>query len=295
METQILEEKTETIQLNGSNDVVYLQDKATIDMQISTAKAYPRNIRRATDNAVAVVTMDFETASTCTYAVPRGGKQITGASVHLAKILAQFWGNLRVESKVINIDSKHITSQAVAYDLENNLAIKVEVKRSIVGKYGRFNDDMITVTGNAGNSIAMRNAILSVIPRAVVDKVYKSALSTITGDISDKAKLIAKRKQVLDSFLDVYTVTEQEVLKAIGKASIEHINAEDLVTLIGIAQAIKDGDTTVEESFRSKPIKEKTSSATQEKDIEEIQVRESDALKAKKAEAKSKSDELPLK
>lgn len=292
METGIVEEKVETIQLSGSNDVVYLQDKATIDMQITTAKAYPRNIRRATDNAVAVVTMDFETASTCTYAVPRGGKQITGASVHLAKILAQFWGNLRVEAKVINIDQKHITSQAVAYDLENNLAIKVEVKRSIVGKFGRFNDDMITVTGNAGNSIAMRNAILSVIPRAVVDKVYKSALSTITGDISDKAKLIAKRKQVLDSFNETYGVTEQEVLKVIGKASIDHITSEDLVTLIGIGQAIKDGDVTIEETFRAK--KEKTSNATENKQLEEIQVKESDALKSKKAEAKGKNGELPL-
>lgn len=292
METGIVEQKVETIQLSGGNDVVYLQDKATIDMQITTAKAYPRNIRRATDNAVAVVTMDFDTASTCTYAVPRGGKQITGASVHLAKILAQFWGNLRVEAKVIAIDNKHITSQAVAYDLENNLAIKVEVKRSIIGKFGRFNDDMITVTGNAGNSIAMRNAILSVIPRAVVDKVYKSALSTITGDISDKAKLIAKRKQVLDSFNETYGVNEQEVLKVIGKASIDHITAEDLVTLIGIGQAIKDGDVTIEETFRPKATK--TSNATQEKEVEQIKVKESDALKSKKAEAKSKSDELPL-
>lgn len=291
MEAEIVEQKMETIQLGG-NDVVYLQDKATIDMQISTAKAYPRNIRRATDNAVAVVTMDFETASTCTYAVPRGGKQITGASVHLAKILAQFWGNLRVEAKVINIDQKHITSQAIAYDLENNLAIKVEVKRSIVGKYGRFNDDMITVTGNAGNSIAMRNAILSVIPRAVVDKVYKSALSTITGDISDKAKLIAKRKQVLDTFNETYNVTEQEVLKAIGKASVEHITSEDIVTLIGIGQAIKDGDVTIDETFRAK--KEKTSNATQDKPVEEIVVKESDALKSKKADAKAKNNELPL-
>jgi hypothetical protein len=291
MEQEIVEQKMETVQLGG-NDVVYLQDKATIDMQISTAKAYPRNIRRATDNAVAVVTMDFETASTCTYAVPRGGKQITGASVHLAKILAQFWGNLRVEAKVINIDHKHITSQAIAYDLENNLAIKVEVKRSIVGKYGRFNDDMITVTGNAGNSIAMRNAILSVIPRAVVDKVYKSALSTITGDVSDKAKLIAKRKQVLDTFNESYGVSEQEVLKSIGKASLDNITAEDIVTLIGIGQAIKDGDTSIEEAFRGK--KEKTSNATTEKPTEEIVVKESEALKSKKAEAKNKNGELPL-
>ncbi len=75
-------------------DTVYQQDKASIDIQISTAKAFPRNIKRATDNAIAIATLDVDTAKTCTYSVPRGGKAITGPSVHLAKILAQQWGNL---------------------------------------------------------------------------------------------------------------------------------------------------------------------------------------------------------
>lgn len=231
---------------------VYQQDKASIDMQITTAKTYPRNIMRATDNAIAIVGMDEETAQTCVYSIPRGGKQITGASVHLAKILAQVWGNLRVEARVVDIDQKHITSQAIAFDLENNLAIKVEVKRSIVGKYGRFNDDMITVTGNASNSIAMRNAILSVIPRSVVEKVYKTAQNVITGDVSDEQKLKTKRKEVVDKLKDTYSVTVDEILSAIGKASIDHIDREDLVTLIGVGQAIKDGDTTVESAFKGK-------------------------------------------
>lgn len=233
-------------------EVIYQQDKAIVDVQISTAKAYPRNIKRATENALAVITMDKETASTCTYAVPRGGKVVTGASVHLAKIIAQMWGNLRIESKVVAIEAKHITSQAVAFDLENNLAVKVEVKRSIMGKLGRFNDDLITVTGNAGNAIAMRNAILSIIPRGIVDKLYNAAKQTITGDISDNTKLLTKRKKVLDGLKDTYGLTEQEVLSVIGKAAVDHITSDDLVVLIGIGQAIKDGETTVDNTFRQK-------------------------------------------
>lgn len=285
MENNQIEEVV-TTQMSG-NDIVYLQEKGNIDVQISTAKQYPRNVRRSVDNSIAIVTMDTETASTCSYSLPRGGKTITGASVHLAKILAQNWGNLRVEAKVVNIDAKHITSQAVAFDLENNLAIKVEVKRSITDKYGkRYSDDMITMTGNAGNSIAMRNAILSVIPKAVVDKVYNEAKKTITGDISDNSKLIAKRKQVLDAFRDGYGVTEAEVLKVIGKATIEHIDSDNLVTLIGIGQAIKDGDTTIEETFRKK---DKTTTATATADLGELEVKVSDELKKK-----SKKGELPL-
>lgn len=246
-----MEDLTTVTQVDDMS-VVYNQDKAAIDVQIATAKAYPRNLKRAIDNSVAIVTMDSETASTCTYSLPRGGKPVTGPTVHLAKILAQQWGNLRVEAKVISIEAKQITSQAIAFDLENNLAIKVEVKRSIMSKTGRFNDDMITVTGNAANAIALRNAILSVIPRAVVDKVYNEALRTITGDLSDETKLIAKRKKVFDGFRETYQLSEQQVLAVIGKAAIEHITQDDLVVLIGIGQAIKDGDTTVEMAFNTK-------------------------------------------
>ena len=241
----------ELVQIEEVNmDVVYSQDKAQIDVQISTAKAYPRSIKRAVEDSIALVTMDVATASTCTYSVPRGGKSINGPSVHLAKILAQNWGNLRVEAKVIGIDAKHVTSQAICFDLEKNLAIKVEVKRSIMTSKGRMNDDMITVTGNAANSIALRNAVLSVIPKAVVDKVYNEAKSKITGDVSDKTKLLNRRKAVMDGLKETYTLTESEILSAIGKASIDHITPDDLVVLIGIGTAIKDGDTDVETAFR---------------------------------------------
>jgi hypothetical protein len=251
-----------------SPSVIYQQDKAAIDVQITTAKAYPRSIKRSVDNAIAIVTMDTETAKTCTYSVPRGGKAITGPSVHLAKILAQVWGNMRLDAKVVNIDNTHVTSESVCFDLENNLAIKTQVKRSIIGRAGRFNEDMITVTGNAANSIALRNAVLSIIPRAVVDKVYNAAKQTITGDVSSESKLIAKRKKVIDGLRETYSVSEKEILSAIGKASIDHITSDDLVVLIGIGTAIKDGDTTIDMAFRSARPAPKTSKDAEAERIE---------------------------
>jgi hypothetical protein len=246
MDNQDLEETAVQI----SPDVVYQQDKASIDIQISTAKSYPRNIRRATDNALAIVTMDQTIAQTCSYAVPRGGKKISGPSVHLAKILAQVWGNMRIEAKVVDIDQIRVTSESVCWDLESNLAIKTQIKRSITGKTGRFSEDMITVTGNAANSIALRNAILSVIPKGIVDKVYNAAKQTITGDVSDKNKLISKRVEVFAGLRDAFGVSDKEILYAVGKAAIDFVDADDIVTLVGVGQAIRDGDTTVEEAFK---------------------------------------------
>lgn len=248
------ENDIQIVETTVTPEVIYQQDKAAIDVQIATANAYPRNIKRATDNAIAIVTMDIETAKSCTYSVPRAGRAVTGVSIHAAKILAQQWKNLRLEAKVVSIDPKQVTSEAVCFDLENNIAIKVQVKRSIIGKSGRFSDDMITVTGNAANAIAMRNAILAVIPKGVVDKVYRAAMDTITGDVSDENKLMAKRKSVIDALKETYSVTEQEILRAVGKAAVGHITADDLVVLIGIGTAIKDGDTTVAEAFKGEKI-----------------------------------------
>lgn len=245
------EEETVTA-VEVSPEVLYQQDKATVDIQVSTSHAWPRNMKKSIENALAIVTMDRETASTCTYSVPRGGKPITGPSVHMAKILAQTFGNMRIQAKVVGVDNKQVTCQAIAWDLETNLAIQVEVKRSIMGKNGRFSDDMVNVTSNAGNAIALRNAILSVIPRAVVDKVYKAAIQTITGDVSDENKLNARRKQVIDGLKDTYSVTEAEILAVVGKASVSHVDGDDLATLIGVGTAIKDGDTTVDQAFRKK-------------------------------------------
>lgn len=252
----------------------YTGDRAAIDVQVSTARAYPRNVRKCVENAISIVTMDIETASTCNYAVPRGGKSITGPSVHMAKILANQWGNIRCEARVVEIDNKRVTSEGICWDLENNVAIKATVKRSILTKSGRMTEDMITVTGNAANSIALRNAILSVIPKAVVDKVYKAAIQTITGDVSTENKLVARRAKVIKGLIEAYTVTEEEILNAVGKSSSSHLGADELAVLIGIGQAIKDGDTTVDEAFRNKSFTPKSSPKASAEENERKRIQE---------------------
>ena len=62
-------------------------ERANVDSQVATAKQYPRSIKRSIDNSIVIATMDAETAQSCGYALPRGGKPITGPSVHLAKSL----------------------------------------------------------------------------------------------------------------------------------------------------------------------------------------------------------------
>lgn len=223
-------------------------EKANVDVQVSTAKQFPRNVTRAIQNSIVMATIDPETAQMMRYALPRGGKPITGPSVHLAKLIVSNWGNIRAEAKVVQITDSQVVSRGTCWDLENNVATAIEVRRNIKGKGGqRFSDDMITVVGNAANSIAFRNAVFSVIPKAVTDKVYRAAQECITGDLSDEAKLLQKRTNCLKFFNDEYGITEEEVIKLCGKQTVNQIKAEEITLMLGIYQSLKDGDTTVEE------------------------------------------------
>lgn len=234
---------TDVIAVNESEGQLF-------DIQIATAKKYPRKITQVIENAIATVVRNEKTAATCRYVLPRGQKKIEGPSIHLARIIAQFYGNFRVESRAGDIKGNTVTAQAVAFDLETNYAKKAESTRKILDKYGnRYNEDMINTTMLAAMSIAERNAILSVIPKAIVDEVYEAAIKAITGDLSDKEKLAAKRKEVVNYFEKKHGVTESEILKIFGKTQITQLTPDNIATLRGIDQAIKDGDTTVDQAF----------------------------------------------
>lgn len=243
----------EVMQVSHDQSVIQIDavERANVDSQVATAKQYPRDLARSVNNSIAMATMDYATAQSCGYALPRGGKPITGPSVHLAKLIVSNWGNMRAEAKVVQITGKQVISRGTCWDLENNVATAFEVRRSIVGKNGkRFTDDMITVTGNAANSIAYRNAVFSVIPKAITDKVYQAAQHFITGDLSDEEKLVARRKKCIDFFKDEYGINEQEVTMICGKQTVNQIKADQIALLLGITQSLKDGDTTVDELMK---------------------------------------------
>ncbi len=243
----------EVLQVNQDQSIIQVDavERANVDSQVATAKQYPRDLMRSINNSIAMATMDYNTAQSCGYALPRGGKPITGPSVHLAKLIVSNYGNLRAEAKVVQITDKQVISRGTCWDLENNVATAFEVRRSIVGKGGkRFSDDMITVTGNAANAIAYRNAVFSVIPKAITDKVYQAAQRFITGDLSDEEKIISRRKKCIDFFKDEYGITEEEVVMLCGKQTVNQIKAEQIALLLGITQSLKDGDTTVEELMK---------------------------------------------
>jgi hypothetical protein len=219
-----------------------------VDVQIATARRYPRSIVTFRNTALEMATLDEDTASSCFYVLPRRneeGKNIEGPSARLAEILASAWGHMRIQAATIGEDERFVTSRGAAWDLQNNVAIAYDVKRRITGRKGRYNDDMIGMTGNAGASIALRNAVLKVIPSSYWRPIYLACRKVAVGD---QQTLGHRRAAMLEHFGKLGLKPEQ-VFAVVDAQGIEDITLERLLILKGIATALKEGDTTIEEAF----------------------------------------------
>jgi len=224
-------------------------NRSEIDMQIATANKYPRSITKFRQQVYELATLDEETAASMFYRLPRGGKAIEGPSVRLAEVAASAYKNLRFGSRVISTDDKFITAQGFCYDLENNIAVACEVRRRITDKNNRkFNDDMIVVTGNAASSIALRNAIFKVIPLAYIKPAFEEAKEVSLG----KGETLQNRRHKMLDWWKRKGATEQQVFDALGIAGIDDLGNEELLTLRGLATAVKEGEVSFETAMAPK-------------------------------------------
>lgn len=229
-----------------------LVERAQLDSQVATAKAYPRSIKKSLQTAQGLATLDAKTAAGMFYTLKRGKgrdeKVIMGPSTRLAEVVAHSWGNLRVEAGVESEDAKFITAVAVCFDLETNVAVRIRTRRRITTSGGqRYGDDMVGVTGNAATSIAFRNAVFRVVPRVFVDRLDLLAREASTG----KGTLEEKRARAAEHFTKL-GVTEAELFAFCGSnvKGWDDVTLEHVVQLQGAATSLREGMATVDELFR---------------------------------------------
>jgi hypothetical protein len=234
--------------LTSNEAALSLITKAEIDVQISTAKAFPRSIKMFLDKAMSIATVTEDVAASCVYALPRGGKTIEGPSVRLAEIVCSSYGNIRSGARVIDNDGKTITAQGVCHDLETNNCVTVEVKRRITDRNGKtFNEDMQVVAGNAACAIAFRNAVFKVVPSALCSEVYDKAKDVARGTAET---LVARRDKAVKYFHDL-GVTDKQICDVLEIKKIEDIDLDKLATLSGMRTLIKNGESTIKDLFET--------------------------------------------
>ena len=249
MHDQDTDIETEVGTMNGEGGGLALEavDRAAIDIQVATAKRYPRSVDKSLKEALTLATLDEETAASCFYVLPRSGKKIEGPSARLAEIMAYSWGNLRADADIVDEDRTHVTAMGTCFDLEKNVAVRVRVKRRITDKRGkRYNEDMIGVTSNAAVSIALRNAVFKVIPAAFTRRIYQEARTASIG----KGGTITQKRQNAVAWFEKTGLPEDALFEIIDVRGMDDIGEDELITLRGLKTAITDGETSVEQLLR---------------------------------------------
>lgn len=263
---------------DAPESVVVVQDSGMLaemigkefDIAIATAKKFPRVLKDCKTNTLELAAADKETAESCFFTLPRKKKneqtgkmedvEIEGESIRLAEIVATSWKNLKYATRIINIDriGKKITAQAVVHDLENNTSASVEETKNIVGKSGKiFTEDMIVMTGRAAQSVALRNAIFKVVPKAffrqIIKEVKEVAIGNKPGFLEDpknfkKEPLPDRIKKAVKFFIN-WGIPEERLFHTLGVKSLEEMTEEHLIKLTGIRSGINQGEFTLTEAF----------------------------------------------
>ncbi len=240
--------KVET-QDNNESTAVALRgdvDLSLIDSMIATARRYPRNVKNSLKELSEIALASPKIAASCFYKLPRAGKIIKGKSVRLAEMVQYCWGHMHSGARPVSIERDVVIAEGAAYDVQRGIRSTVIIRRSILGKNGqRYNPDMINTTMLAALSIAKREAIYDVIPEALIEDVYESAMKIAVGDIKT---LPERRSEGLDAF-NKMGITAEQVLASLEVDAVEDIDLEKFETMLGVYQGIKSGDVSIDEAF----------------------------------------------
>lgn len=247
--------ETEVVQPSALESI----SRAEIDGSIATARKFPQHqpgqLSTVKQSMMTFATLDEETAASCFYTLPRGGKNIQGPSVRLAEIALACYGNCRAGSRIIQTvttgDSPHVVVQAVVVDLEKNISVSIEKRRRITSKKdfktgGRkpIDEDDINLATNACSAIAFRDSVFKIVPLALVKPVFDAARKVAIGDAKT---LVDRRAKCIESFTKM-GVSKEKILAKLEIKSVDDITLEHLETLIGMFNAIKEGEL-IEEVF----------------------------------------------
>jgi hypothetical protein len=217
-----------------------------IDRQIATAHAFPRSVEAFHKTALGLVTLDELVAGECIYTLPRADKHIEGASSRFAEIVASAWGNCRYGARVVGETNDFVIAQGVFHDLQTNACVTVDVQRRIIDSKGRrYGVDMIGVTANAACSIAIRNAILRGVPKALWQSLFEAAKRTAAGTETT----LGKRRLAAVAAFEERGIKPARLFAALGVQGIDDINLDHLLRLRGYINALNEGEASLTDLF----------------------------------------------
>jgi len=233
--------------LSGGAELIAATDSVLIDKQVATAKRYPRNLVQFREEAMMLVTSDEETAASCFYAIPRGGKWIEGESIRLAEIVHHCYRNLRWDGDIVGDDGKSVTAVSMCMDLERNNGVRIVTRRRIVVP----GEDGVSLAGAAAVKTALRNSMFTAAPKALIRPIYMAAREASLGKNRTIGDLL---EGLVNWFQAKHNVSQLQLCRALGVSTLavgkrDGISKDHIINLKGLATMLREGEISIESVF----------------------------------------------
>jgi len=192
------------------------------------------------------------------YRYNRGGSQINGASVHLARELARCFGNMQYGITELSRDDDKGESQmlAFAWDVQTN----TRAMTTFIVKHGRDTKDGVKLLidlrdiyeNNANNGARrLREQIFAILPKWFTQEAEDLCRKTL--EDGGDAPLPQRIATLTDGFAKNCGITVDQLEGKIGRKR-EQWTVHDVVTLGIVAKSIHNGETTVEDEFGARGV-----------------------------------------
>lgn len=212
---------------------------AEVKAKIAIAKQFPRSVSVAMANLIeSCKSIDF--AQAALYSVPNKG---SGPSIRFAEEAARVYGNFDTGHKELFRDNEKSEVLVVAWDIENNnwqhrhMVIR-HVKDTKLGP--KPFRDQSEIDNHIANVAAkqMRGRILALLPKALIDAGIAECRRTLQGE--NAGKPIGERIIRMITTFKKLGISDKDIEKRLGY-SVDAMNEDDIIDLLGVYNAIKDG------------------------------------------------------
>ncbi len=233
------------------------QSRAVAEVQaaVLVAQQMPRSVDRA-EADMRRACSEYALASRAFYRYKRGGQNVSGPTIQLARELARCWGNIDYGIAELRRDDDAAQSEmkAWAWDQETNArpstTFIVPHMRDKDGGPERLASlrDIYENNANAG-ARRLREQILAVLPVWYVEAAKDLCVSTL--EAGDGRPLAERIDRAVATFAEL-GVTEARLVARLGRPRHQW-SARDLGELTVVASSIRSGEATIADEFPADP------------------------------------------
>lgn len=246
---------------NAAETSVILREQAEIQAEIISAKKFPRDEEKAY-NGVERSFGQLGMAEMAQYSFPRGGSNVKGPSINLAKELARLWGNTKSGVRMVSNTDEQIHLRGYARDLETNSLAEVDdIFKPLIQRKNRMTGKTEWVTPderdlrelvNRRGAIVWRNAILAIMPPDLIELACAQAEQTLRRGAKKDIEDGGRNTKSLVAAFSKFGVTLQQVEAKLGHP-LSDATPEELADLRTVYAALRDGISGANEYFDLPP------------------------------------------